>query len=65
MNNIFNLNESEKNRIRKLHECGVCDGMAGTDNSPIEIGGPEAEDMGIIVIDNPSNNISMRNIEND
>ena len=53
MNNRFNINESEKNRIRGLHECGVCDGMAGTDDISIEMGEPEAEDMGIMVIDTP------------
>ena len=47
------ISEQEKNRIRGLHECGVCDGMAGTDDISIEMGEPEAEDMGIMVIDTP------------
>ena len=50
MKNIFKLNESEKNRIRKLHECGVCGGM---DDISIEMDEPEAEDMDIMVIDTP------------
>jgi|7_EtaG_2_1085326.scaffolds.fasta_scaffold04790_5 hypothetical protein len=47
------ISEQEKNRIRKLHECGVCDGMAGTNDISIEMGEPEAEDMDIMVIDTP------------
>tara|TARA_R110002051_G_scaffold121622_2_gene194751 strand:+ start:4354 stop:4590 length:237 start_codon:yes stop_codon:yes gene_type:complete len=47
------ISEQEKNRIRKLHECGVCDGMAGTDGISIEMGEPESEDMDIMVIDTP------------
>jgi hypothetical protein len=47
------ISEQEKNRIRKLHECGVCDGMAGTNDISIEMGEPEDEDMDIMVIDTP------------